>query len=169
MQIGQLTEIEVLPVQRVGGRGEGIHIYPVQRHTAAAAARRHHLHHRRCAGVQHRVAAGLDDPGFGGGDLLHCVAQIGRVIQPNVAQHSRLRRGDDVGGVEFAAHAHLAHHDIAPPPGEPCERDGRHDLELQGWSSMPSASGRTSSVMAHSSSSGMGCPSICIRSLNRKM
>lgn len=41
MQIGQLTEIEVLPVQRVGGRGEGIHIYPVQRHTAAAAARRH--------------------------------------------------------------------------------------------------------------------------------
>ena len=38
-----------------------------------------------------------------------------------------------------------------------------------GWSAMPSASGRTSSVTAHSSASEMGAPSICIRSLNRKM
>ena len=38
-----------------------------------------------------------------------------------------------------------------------------------GWSAMLSASGCNSSISAHSASSEMGVPLICIRSLKRKM
>ena len=77
------------------------------------------------------MAAGLDDAGFGGGDLLHRIAQHRCVIQTDVGEHRRLRGGDHVGGVEFAAHAHLAHHDVAPFPREPCECHGRYQLKFR--------------------------------------
>ena len=132
VQIGQVTEIEGLPVQRMGERGESVHVHRVQRDAAGAASCGYDLRHRRRTGVQHRLAAGLDDAGLGGGDLLHGIAQIGHVIQTDVAQHGGLRRGDGVGGVELAAHAHLAHHDVALTPGKPCEGDGGHHLKLRG-------------------------------------
>ena len=116
----------------MGERGKDIHVHRVQRDAAGVALCGYDLRHRRRAGVQHRLAAGLDDAGLGGGDLLHGIAQIGHVIQTDVAQHGGLRCGDGVGGVELAAHAHLAHHDVALTPGKPCEGDGGHHLKLRG-------------------------------------
>ena len=50
----------------------------------------------------------------------------------DVAEHGSLRGGDDIGGVKFAAHAHLAHHDIAVVPGKIGEGDGRDHFKLRG-------------------------------------
>ena len=104
----------------------------MQRRAAAPAACRRHLRHRGGAGVQHRIAAAFDDAGLGGGDLLHRAAQILGVIQSDAAQHGGFRRGDDVGGIELAAHSHLAYHDVAVSAGEPGEGDGRDHLKLRG-------------------------------------
>ena len=54
------------------------------------------------------------------------------MVKADVAQHGGLRRADDVGGVEFAAHAHLAHHDVALAAGKPREGDGGDHLKLGG-------------------------------------
>ena len=128
---GQAGPVEGLAVQRVGDGTEGVEIRHRQRSARSPAAGSHHLFHRRRAGVQHRMAAGLDDAGLGGGDGLHCAAEKRGMVQPDIGEGGHLRSGDDVGGVKFAAHAHLADHHVTVMAGEPGQADGRDQLELR--------------------------------------
>lgn len=54
------------------------------------------------------------------------------MIQADVAEHGSLRGGDDIGGVKLAAHAHLAHHDVAVVPGKIGKGNGRDHFKLRG-------------------------------------
>ena len=91
------------------------------------------FHHAPDAGIlipQDHGAAGLDDARLFGGDGLHSVAQDLGVIQTDAGDDRRLRRVDDVGGVQAAAKAHLQHHDVALCLLKEAEGDGRYQLKL---------------------------------------
>ena len=77
-------------------------------------------------------AAGLDDPGLHPGDLSRGIPQGPGVVQADGADHGGFRGGDHVGGVPFAAHAHLQHGDIAAHMGEPPDGQGGLHLKLGG-------------------------------------
>ena len=132
MEIFPAAEVEDLPLQRMLPQVQLGKVHLVERCAHLAAALLHHGFHAVGGAVQHRVAAGLDDAALGGGDLLQCVAQHLRVVKADVAQHGSLGSADDVGGVELAAHAYLAHHDVAPAAGKPREGNGRDHLKLGG-------------------------------------
>ena len=130
-QAVQVLPIENLALQPGAFRPDAVEIRQVQGNTQTLAPLADDLLHAVGLAVQHRVTAGLDDPGLGGGDFFNGVPQILGVVQADVAEHGGLRGGDHVGGVKFAAHAHLAHHDIAVVPGEIGEGDGRDHLKLR--------------------------------------
>ena len=126
------AKIEDLPLQRMGAGAERIKVHQMEGGAHLAAALGHHGLHGGGGAVQHRVAAGFDDAALGGGDLLQRVAQHLGMVQADIAQHGGLGRADDVGGVEFAAHAYLAHHHVALAAGKPGKGDGGDHLKFGG-------------------------------------
>ena len=81
--------------------------------------------------VDDGVAAGLDDAGLRRGDLLQRVAQHLGMVEADVADDGGLRRQDDVRRVKFAAHADLAHNQIAALAGEIFKAQRRDHLKLR--------------------------------------
>ena len=81
--------------------------------------------------VDDGVAAGLDDAGLRRGDLLQRVAQHLGMVEADVADDGGLRRQDDVRRVKFAAHADLAHDQIAALAGEIFKAQRRDHLKLR--------------------------------------
>ena len=53
-------------------------------------------------------------------------------IAADVGNHRRLRRGDDIGGVQTAPQPHLQHHDVTARPEEILHSQGGHQLKFSG-------------------------------------
>ena len=132
VQAGKLLPVKDLALQSGLFRTDAVKIRQVQGNAQTLAPLADDLLHRGRLAVQHRLAAGLDDPGLGGGDFFNGIAQVLGVIQADVAEHGSLRDGDDIGGVKLAAHAHLAHHDVAVVPGKIGKGNGRDHFKLRG-------------------------------------
>ena len=60
------------------------------------------------------------------------VPQLLHMLQADVGDHRHLRRGDDVGGVQPSAQAHLQHHQVTLGLPEIEHAQGGHQLELGG-------------------------------------
>ena len=81
--------------------------------------------------ARHR-APRLHDAGLLAGDGGHGVPEQVGMVEPDAADHARLGRVDDVGGVESPPEAHFQHDDIAAHGPEMLEGHRRHELELRG-------------------------------------
>ena len=102
----------------------------MQRHAQRAAARGDDVLRGRAGGVEHCVAAGLENSGLRRGDFFDGAAEVLHVVEADVREHGGFGRGDDVRGVELAAHADLAYDDVAAAAQEPEHGDGRDELKL---------------------------------------
>ena len=88
------------------------------------------LPHLAVLTVEHSAAAGLEDAGFLRGDGGEGAAEDGGVLQPDVGDDRRLRRGNDVGGVQPPAETDLDHDEVTAGLREPEKADGGHQLKL---------------------------------------
>ena len=123
---------EALPLQAVKLRRKPGEVRDAQAGAHLPGLLPEDLQHALPLLIGHRLAAGLEDPGLLGGDLLQGVPQHGGVIQADVHEHGSLGGSDDVGGVQPAAQAHLQHHDVTAPVGKPAQGRGGDELKLRG-------------------------------------
>ena len=82
-------------------------------------------------GVGHAKSVILDYPGLHLCYLLHGVSEVLRVVKADGGHDGDLALLDDVGGIVYAAHAHLKDHDVAPLLGKIRKSDKRHKLKLR--------------------------------------
>ena len=132
LEIGPWTVGEALSVQAEGAGDDLQEIGAAQNRPPLPARPGEHLVGLGIAAVTDHRAAGLDDPGLGPGDVRHGGAQLLDVVQAHGGDHRRLRRADDVGGVQLPAHARLQHHDVALLLEEVLHGQGGDELELRG-------------------------------------
>ena len=77
------------------------------------------------------MAVIFENTGLGFGNFLHRIAQIVRVVQTDIGDDCHLRRVDDIGGVQRAAHAHLQYHDVAILPGKIHKANGGDQFKFR--------------------------------------
>ena len=90
----------------------------------------HHIHHLCCVLITHNIRAGFDDPALVAGNLRQGIAQIFRVLQPDIGDNSHFRCVNDIRGVKNTAQTHFQHDNIAVFFCKIKQADRRDDLKL---------------------------------------
>ncbi|MPM21906.1 hypothetical protein SDC9_68356 [bioreactor metagenome] len=131
-QVSPVPIIQRLPVQSARTQHLRLRVRDPQSAAPLFAGPAHHsLHLRRLSGENH-IRAGFDDAGFLSGDLFKSVSQHLRVLQGDVGDHRRIRRVDDVGGIQASAQTHLQNHHVAVFLLEIQKRHGGNPLKFRG-------------------------------------
>ena len=130
-QILALSAVKDLPLQRVPNQPQGFKIRLFQTDVFLRADPLKNRLHRGSTAVNHGMSILFEDPGLGFGNFFHGVAQVLRVIQTDVGDHRHLRRFNDIGGVQRAAHANLQNHNVAVFPAEKFKGNAGNQFKLR--------------------------------------
>ena len=87
--------------------------------------------YRLGGGIEDTAAAGFYDAGLGRGDLLQGTAEILRVVKTDVGNNGGFGSGDDIGGVQCAAHAGFQHDNVGVLPLKVLKSNGGDQLKFR--------------------------------------